>query len=541
MAEGAWPRSLSQSRMVLELLLAFLAAGALYVALYSQVPYHDAGRFAAQVNSGHFVWDIGHIFMQPATLLWHEYLGFGEPAMLSQKHINTFATALAVAVFYGMTLRLRFPLWQRVAASVLVATSCSVMILAPTAHMKLLAFPFVNAALLCGIVWEQEMRRPGAAPMRALIGCAALLALAAAFLASALATAPFATLAVLLAARRAGLGWKAAFGRAVLFAVVCGGLFLVCAGFGFITFSGQPLTLDGLAASVVGKADLRPTSFSLAAGVAAVVFGTPNNLVAAPVLGSVGRAWITGQVPSLRPFLGVLAEQAIPWGATLVLLAVIYLKAARGVLSGRVSLLTVAFLCGAQAWTIYYRLIDPEHWFQLTVPTVLLFLTLFPRRAIRLVLPPWAAITASVNLAVIGIPLATYPLARYQAQILQMFTPRDLVLLFGTYPGGPWVGYYRLPGTPFVKLDQLLAHSPDPDAFYRALAARIGQTLTNGGKVVAFDILDPDNWNAPWSELPREGVTKSDLIGFFHDHFRVEPLPSIGGMKDWRILPLAPG
>ena len=51
--------------------LAALAAAGFYVSLYGQLPYHDVIRFIAQIDSGKFVWDMGHVWLQPTTLLWH--------------------------------------------------------------------------------------------------------------------------------------------------------------------------------------------------------------------------------------------------------------------------------------------------------------------------------------------------------------------------------------------------------------------------------------------------------------------------------------
>ncbi len=140
-----------------EPLLAFLLALAFYASLYARLPYHDVARFVAQIESNRFVWDIGHIFLQPATLLWHRWLGFGETAVMSQKHINSFATAAAIGIFYALLMRLRLPAWQRILAAALLAGSCSVITLAPTGHMKLLAFPFINAGLYALVVWEQRL------------------------------------------------------------------------------------------------------------------------------------------------------------------------------------------------------------------------------------------------------------------------------------------------------------------------------------------------------------------------------------------------
>ncbi|MDE2005634.1 MAG: hypothetical protein KGI51_03630 [Rhodospirillales bacterium] len=165
-------------RSALEPAVAFLLALAFYRALYGQVLYHDTARFAAQIRGGRFVWDIGHIFLQPATLLWHRYLGFGEGAIASQKHINSVATALAIAIFAALLRRLGIPPWRRVLATALLAASASVITLAPTGHMKLVAFPFVTASLFLGIVWERARAERRRASAWLWIGSAGLLALA---------------------------------------------------------------------------------------------------------------------------------------------------------------------------------------------------------------------------------------------------------------------------------------------------------------------------------------------------------------------------
>jgi hypothetical protein len=285
-----------------EAALAALVTAILYQSLNGELPYHDESRFDNQINSGRFVWDIAHIFMQPATLLWHWYLGFGEPAEVIQKHINTFATALGIGVFYALLQRLEIPRWDRVWAALLVMASSSLITLGPSGHMKLLAFPFMNAALYLLVDWEQPAICHDAKSTRRLVCGAGVLAVASSFLVSALATAPFAALAVLCVRLRQGAGWRKGLMSAALFSIVCGVTFLLLACAGYATFTGAVPTLHGLAGSVTQKADLKPSSYGILMTVARLVFGTVNNLVAAPDLGPVSRAWISGEVPSLVPY-----------------------------------------------------------------------------------------------------------------------------------------------------------------------------------------------------------------------------------------------
>ncbi len=182
-----------------EILLAFVLAALFYVSLYGELSYHDAARFAAQLSSGRFVYDLGHVLLEPAALLWHRYLGFGEPVMASQKHINTVATAAAIAIFYGLLLRLGTARWLAVFAAALVAGSCGIITLAPSAHFKLVTLPFATGALalLTGAETNGRARHPAVA-----LAAGALLAVSAGFFAGMLTTPPFAGLALVAAARR---------------------------------------------------------------------------------------------------------------------------------------------------------------------------------------------------------------------------------------------------------------------------------------------------------------------------------------------------
>ncbi|HEX2943042.1 MAG TPA: hypothetical protein VHO91_18465, partial [Rhodopila sp.] len=57
-----------------------------------------------------------------------------------------------------------------------------------------------------------------------------------------------------------------------------------------------------------------------------------------------------------------------------------------------------------------------------------------------------------------------------------------------------------------------------------------------GGRVVVFGgVLDPLDWNAPWSSLPARGVTKRGMQAFFHDNFAVTPLGMVAGIPAWEI------
>jgi hypothetical protein len=519
-----------------EALLAFVAAGCFYVSLYGELPYHDVARFADQVDSGRYVWDIAHIFMQPATLLWHRLLGFSESAEQSQKHINTFAAAAAIGIFHYTLCRLNIPALRRALSSLLLAGSCSVITLAPSGHMKLLAFPFVNAALYLLMFWERDYRELGSS--RRLAGSAIALGLAGAFLASSLATIPFATAAVFMVSLRQRRSLAQAAAAMILFGAVCAIVFGACAVVGYIAFANQPLTLAGLHDSVALKAGMRPPASAPTISIsslARLAFGTVNNFVAAPDLGGFVRAFLGGQINDLRPYVARLFWQAVPIGATFALLAFIYLEAARTVARGASCWTPLAFLCGAQAWTIYYGMNDPEHWFQLAAPTIILFLQTAPQTIVRWTLPLWSIGTLAVNLTMYAIPQATYPLHKYERQLDGMYSKDDLILYFVTYPGTHYLGFFDLPNVRLLAIDTVLMKSKDPDQAFARIRDQVLATLNAGGKVIVFDALDPYDWNGAWAVFAGMGITKARVTDFLSDNFKLEYLGQIAEMPAWRI------
>ena len=145
--------------------------------------------------------------------------------------------------------------------------------------------------------------------------------------------------------------------------------------------------------------------------------------------------------------------------------------------------------------------------------------------------------TLAVNLAVIAIPTAAYPFRRDAAVLRAAFTPNDLVLDFAKYPGGAYLGFFDLPGVPRINLDLTYLAHPDPAVFFAALRSRIDATLAQGGRVVAFGVLDPRMWDAPWGLLAAKGMPKARLAGFFARDYRIRPLPPIAGLQETEVLP----
>ena len=520
-----------------EMLLAAALVAVFYASLYGELPYHDVARFAAQLASGQFIYDLGHVLLEPAALLWHRWLESSEPVTASQKHINSFSTAAAVAILYGLLVRLRVPRWLAAFAAALFAGSCGILILAPSAHFKLVALPFTTASLALLALAEAE-GWAGRAWVAAAGG--ALLAVASGFFAGVLTTPPFAAAALLVAARREGASWPRAVLQAVLLGAVCGALFALLAAGMFAFIYHGAVSSAGLAAALADKEAVAPSDYSGINRIARGVFSTVNDFIAAPQLGAVVRAWLNGQIPTLRPYAASLLPVLVPWAVTAALLAAIYGRALVVALRGRRCLVPLAFLIGAFAWAIGYNLNDPEHWVNLTAPTLVLFATVFPPVAVGLGLPVWATATVAINLALFAIPTATYPLRRYEAEIHQQFTQRDLLVYFANYPGRAYLGFFNLSGLRGLKLDLAFEQAPNLTAFFGMLDQAITDTLRDGGRVAVFDVLDGDDWEAPWPNLTAQGLTKDDLYSHLASRFTISRKPGIADLKVWQIS-LPPG
>ncbi len=239
---------------------------------------------------------------------------------------------------------------------------------------------------------------------------------------------------------------------------MCALLFLALLEVARLVFFGQFLGIGDFAATVGDKNDLRTGFFSWA--------DTFGRCSSAPsiisslrlIIGPVLRAWIAGQSHRSSPMPAT--DRAVHSFLTAALLAAIYLRGLYLGLRGKPLLMPLAFVLGALAWNGFFNINEPEHWFHLTVPTVALFLFVFPGRFGAAVLPLWAAATLSLNLALWALPEARYPLKQYQSELRQEFTGKDLLLYFTTYGGGPNLSFFKL-ATPSLAIDDLYEQKPD--------------------------------------------------------------------------------
>lgn len=523
------------SRDILAACISSVLTALLYFSLQGELPYHDAWRFANQVGSGVFVWDIAHILLQPTAMWLHKWTSLDPVKAL--KLLSSVATAVAVGVFHLLLLKLKVPRWQAVVGTVILACCCSVLTLAPSAHPKLVAFPFINGAFLCLLLAER--RNFKGAPITLLVAGGVLLGMAAGFLVSALATAPFVTIAVMIAARRDGQRWRQSLAYAAIVSVAVAATFLCITCFGYMVFTKFPLTLSGLVLSVADKAELRPASIPPIVYLARIAFGSVNNLVSVPGLGATVQAFMRGQIHSLSAYKDLLPLLGL-WLSTGVLIAAIYCRVTYALFQRQAIYTAVAFLIGAQAWTIWYGLNDPEHWFMLTAPTIVLFLLTMPQGVIRVVLPAWATIACAANFALLAVPVATYPLAINEAKLARLLGPKDVLVLFRHYPGRPYAGFFNLPNVHSIPIDLRLEDTNATAAsVLKEIDTELQQTLDHGGRVIVADILDGRDWEAPWMSLVGRGVDKHRIETTILHSRSATRLEDVGGVKLWDLRPLA--
>jgi hypothetical protein len=174
----------------------------------------------------------------------------------------------------------------------------------------------------------------------------------------------------------------------------------------------------------------------------------------------------------------------------------------------------------------------------LTVPTVLLLLMVFPPKLARIVLPSWAFLALLINVVVFAVPYTEYPLSRNHNDLKRMFSANDMLISFAGYSGRTSLGAMGPIGAPTIMLDDKLRAAPNLETFYADLNRDVVDTFARHGRVVVFGgVLDPYDWNAPWSNLSSLGVTKQRMIDFFYSHYNVRSLGTLAEIPAWEISP----
>lgn len=526
----------------LELTLAFAIIWLFFRLLYSEVPTDDVALYAAKLEADKFDWKVFHIFLQPAALIWHRLFGDGADVVSSMAQINTLSAAIGLAVFYFLLCRLGYGLWLRIVIAGVAAVSFNVLALAPTAHIKMLALPFLATALYHAVLWEHEAVIGGkVVNWYRLTMSAAALGMSTAFLVTGITVLPFLGLGILLICHRAGKGWHQGVAPVVVFGAICCGVGAAAMFVGYVADVAQPGGPFDFIKYVLGQvAHKHGNAFArdfgivdrLARGAYALVY----NYVFTPDLGPVMRARLWGQIDSLGPYAWELMRDLVPFLLTIIILGVTYLVAGLRLLAGGFPVVApLAFLVGHVGFAITTNVNDPEIWFQVTFPTLLLFTQLPGTTVIAAAATLWLLVVGSVNLSLYAVPRALYPLSAHEADMRAQFGPDDLIVHFTTYAGRADISFFALPGIPRLKLDRALIESRFDPAVLSQAKAQIDRTLDRGGRVIAFRIFDERDWDAPWLKFAGHGMPKRKLIGFFRQHYEITPVGPLAGLDAWEL------
>ncbi|HEX9943608.1 MAG TPA: hypothetical protein VGG03_16470 [Thermoanaerobaculia bacterium] len=509
----------------------------LYASLHAELPIDDTDRFSPSIAAGVFEWDASHLLMQPAVVLWHRFLSFGDPARSSQERFNAFCAALSLGIFYLLLFRLGVGVARRVLLTALAALSYNLLNLATSGHIKLAVLPFLAVSLYHATLWEGDERGAGTGGTIRLTAAAVGLGIAAAFLINSILVMPFLALAIVAVSLRAGHGMRRVLGRALGFAGLCGATALTLLGAAYLLVGGGPATPGGFLGFVFAKSAQRPP-FAGVESLARGVFGVVQNFVYAGDFGAMLRTWMSGDAFSPGSHLRSLLTEGAIFLVAAVLLAWIYGEGLARLARGRgVAAVPWAFVLGALAFAIPWNLNESDFYFQITFPTVALMASAPPAARWRTLYALLLALVAGTVLLGWALPKRRYPLSRYNAELQARLTPQNLAVHWYNYTGGPSLIFMRLPGVPRLHPDRIYELDPDPGRFFPRLARALDRQLVAGGRVYLFGILDDRSWNAPWPTLRRKGLTPARLEAFFRDRYTVVDRGEMAEIPCWELLP----
>jgi hypothetical protein len=435
-----------------------LAVAIAYALLCSALKVDDVDRYWHELGANSFFWDLGHLWMQPLAMLIYR----GSGGVLGVNHtleaINVVSVALGCAVFFSTLRQAGHSVWKSVAAVAFVAVSFNLLTLGPTAHIKLMVFPALALALHHALRWERA-EAAGQSGLRDMVASAAWSAIGVNLLVSVLPQALLLALFMLIrSARRQGFvaAVRNLLPYALTLAIV--GFALLLAAYVTARQTGTTQAQDLLGFTMGGlkeKQALQNWLVSWKEMPLRFAFSLINNFAFLPSLGTLGRAWMWGWLPDVQAVLPSLLGQALLAALVGGLLLAIAIVGARQALRNRAPglLSPWAFVLGAAAFSYYYNLNDPEHWFQFTLPVTLLALQLRRRWLDALLLGVALPVLMVVNLAGYGIPKARFALAERQQALQAALGPQGLYIGFAAYPGEPDSSLFDTPGVERFNID----------------------------------------------------------------------------------------
>lgn len=517
-----------------------------YALLCSALKVDDVDRYWHELGANSFFWDLGHLWMQPLAMLLYRASGGVLGVNHTLEAINVISVAIGCAVFFATLREAGHAVLKSVAAVAFVAVSFNLITLGPTAHIKLMVFPALALALHHAMRWERA-EAAGESGQRDMIASAAWSAVGVNLLVSVLPQALLLALFMLIrGARRQGLvkAIRHLLPYALTLAVV--GFALLLAAYVMARQTGTTQAQDLLGFTLGGlkeKQALQNWLVSWKEMPLRFAFSLINNFAFLPSLGTLGRAWMWGWLPDVQAVLPSLLGQALLAALVGGLLLAIAAAGARQALRNREPglLSPWAFVLGAAAFSYYYNLNDPEHWFQFTLPVTLLALQLRRRWLDVLLLGVALPVLLVVNLAGYGIPKARFALAERQQALQTALGPQGLYVGFAAYPGEPDSSLFNTPGVERFNIDLVQMNETKADA--AALLARLDEqvdaTLARGGRVLVFRALDDEDWRGPVMQVALAGLPRAKLREHLAARYVISGPVDAGGFPAYELRPRA--
>jgi hypothetical protein len=519
-----------------------LAVAIAYALLCSALKVDDVDRYWHELGANSFFWDLGHLWMQPLAMLIYR----GSGGVLGVNHtleaINVVSVALGCAVFFSTLRQAGHSVWKSVAAVAFVAVSFNLLTLGPTAHIKLMVFPALALALHHALRWERA-EAAGQSGLRDMVASAAWSAIGVNLLVSVLPQALLLALFMLIrSARRQGFvaAVRNLLPYALTLAIV--GFALLLAAYVTARQTGTTQAQDLLGFTMGGlkeKQALQNWLVSWKEMPLRFAFSLINNFAFLPSLGTLGRAWMWGWLPDVQAVLPSLLGQALLAALVGGLLLAIAIVGARQALRNRAPglLSPWAFVLGAAAFSYYYNLNDPEHWFQFTLPVTLLALQLRRRWLDALLLGVALPVLMVVNLAGYGIPKARFALAERQQALQAALGPQGLYIGFAAYPGEPDSSLFDTPGVERFNIDlvQMNETKADTAALLARLDEKVDATLARGGRVLVFRALDDEDWRGPVMQVALAGLPRAKLREHLAARYAISGPVDAGGFAAYEL------
>jgi hypothetical protein len=519
-----------------------LAVAIAYALLCSALKVDDVDRYWHELGANSFFWDLGHLWMQPLAMLIYR----GSGGVLGVNHtleaINVVSVALGCAVFFSTLRQAGHSVWKSVAAVAFVAVSFNLLTLGPTAHIKLMVFPALALALHHALRWERA-EAAGQSGLRDMVASAAWSAIGVNLLVSVLPQALLLALFMLIrSARRQGFvaAVRNLLPYALTLAIV--GFALLLAAYVTARQTGTTQAQDLLGFTMGGlkeKQALQNWLVSWKEMPLRFAFSLINNFAFLPSLGTLGRAWMWGWLPDVQAVLPSLLGQALLAALVGGLLLAIAIVGARQALRNRAPglLSPWAFVLGAAAFSYYYNLNDPEHWFQFTLPVTLLALQLRRRWLDVALLGIALPVLLVVNLGGYGIPKARFALAERQQALQAALGPQGLYIGFAAYPGEPDSSLFDTPGVERFNIDlvQMNETKADTAALLARLDEKVDATLARGGRVLVFRALDDEDWRGPVMQVALAGLPRVKLREHLAARYAISGPIDAGGFAAYEL------